>query len=90
MTATSDPVLSRIERSRALFAKFEGTRDDDAGELAYYEWLPAFEKMIATTPQTTVGAVALIDAFLETEDCQSAPPVIPLLNTLRRFLEQRQ
>ena len=89
MTTTSDPVLSRIERSRALFAKFEGTRDDDAGELAYFEWLPAFHKMIATTPQTAVGAVALIDAFLETEDDNPHDRKVALLRTLRRFLKRQ-
>jgi hypothetical protein len=30
-------------------------------------WNSAFKKMVATTPQTSVGAVALIDAFIESE-----------------------
>jgi hypothetical protein len=98
----NDPILTMAAESRRLWAEF-GKPECDCRpvwpfkceqKIASEAYNAAFDEMLATIPQTAAGAVELITAFLEIErfdlDCDGGPPVIPLLNTLRRFLEQRQ
>jgi len=95
----NDPILTMAAESRRLWAAFGKTECDCRvwpckceQKIASEAYSAAFDEMLATIPQTAAGAVELITTFLEIErydlDC-GGPPVIPLLNTLRRFLEQQ-
>jgi hypothetical protein len=43
--------------------------------------------MVTRTPTTAAGAVAMVDAFLESESEMLSEPTIALLENLRRFLQ---
>ena len=103
VAATADPILPKIEKSKHAWATFDAvcrrepiplyTPEHDAWEEqqqeTYDAWSEAFEEMVATQPTSRLGAVALIDCFLESErdNLDRVNGGLVLVNRLRTFLQ---
>ena len=101
----ADPICRHIERSRRLWAEYvavchsaepklgtaEHAQWEDEQERTRNLWAEAFKRMVATTPRTVAGAVALIGRFLATESdvlAREHDAILAILRTLRRFLKR--
>jgi hypothetical protein len=102
-SAQPDPALALAAQCRHLYAEFGATNlrqpafrspEWEADEASACDaWQASFETMAATQPKTAAGAVAMIDAALESEgdhlDMTDESGIATLLRSLRQFLVAR-
>jgi hypothetical protein len=95
----ADPILPAIERSKTAWQECVVICDSEPplGASDYGAWHnqeeqvarefeEAFQAMLATQPTTRLGALALIDVFLETESAALYNECLALMERLRGFL----
>jgi hypothetical protein len=95
----ADPIFPAIEKSKVAWQECVVICDSEPpfGASDYGVWHEheeqvarefeeAFQAMLATQPTTRLGALALIDVFLETESATLDNECLALLERLRGFL----
>jgi hypothetical protein len=98
-SAQPDPALALAAQCRHLYAEFGATNlrqppfrsaEWEADEATACDaWYASFETMVATQPKTSAGAVAMLDAALESDGehlDMAEPGIATLLRSLRQFL----
>ena len=96
---SADPIYPAIEKSKAAWQECVVICDSEPplGASDYGAWHEheekvacefeeAFQAMLATQPTTRLGALALIDVFLETESATLDDECLALMERLRGFL----
>jgi hypothetical protein len=102
LSSQPDPTLALAAQCRHLYAEFGATNrrqppfrsaEWEADEATACDaWYASYETMAATQPKTAAGALAMIDAALESEGDHldmTEPGIATLLRSLRRFLSAR-